>query len=218
MTQGSMQNATSDLTSTTWQLVGFRGGDDKTLAPDDGSKYTVAFASDGSLTSRLDCNRGCGTWKSVGANQLDLGPLALTRAMCPAGSLSDRIARDWMAVRSYVVKDGHLFLSLMADGGTYEFEPVPQSGSSGDSTVATRGPFNFECLKPDGTLETFIATYYQTEPGLLLLEHANQTRPAFQVRSGSGAKYEGQGVLFWEAHGEATVTWSGVAQTCKLTK
>jgi len=28
-------------------------------------------------------------------------------------------------VRSYVVKDGRLYLSLMADGGTIEFEPAP---------------------------------------------------------------------------------------------
>jgi len=28
--------------------------------------------------------------------------------------------------RSYVIKDGRLFLSLMADGGIYEFEPVQE--------------------------------------------------------------------------------------------
>jgi hypothetical protein len=31
---------------------------------------------------------------------------------------------QWGNIRSYVVKDGHLFLSLMADGGIYEFEPI----------------------------------------------------------------------------------------------
>jgi len=29
-------------------------------------------------------------------------------------------------VRSYVIKNGHLFLPLMADGGIYEFEPAPR--------------------------------------------------------------------------------------------
>jgi para-nitrobenzyl esterase len=33
------------------------------------------------------------------------------------------MVKDWALVRSYVFKDGHLFLSLMADGGIYEFEP-----------------------------------------------------------------------------------------------
>jgi hypothetical protein len=41
---------------------------------------------------------------------------------CPPGSLHDRIVKDWSFVRSYVVKDGRLFLALMADGGIYELE------------------------------------------------------------------------------------------------
>ena len=43
---------------------------------------------------------------------------------CPPGSLHDRTAKDWELVRSYTIKDGHLFLSLMADGGLYDFEPI----------------------------------------------------------------------------------------------
>jgi para-nitrobenzyl esterase len=34
----------------------------------------------------------------------------------------DQIVRQWPSIRSYILKDGHLFLSLMADGGIYEFE------------------------------------------------------------------------------------------------
>ena len=44
--------------------------------------------------------------------------------MCPPGSLHDRIVKDREFVRSYILKDGHLFLALMADGGVYEFEPI----------------------------------------------------------------------------------------------
>jgi para-nitrobenzyl esterase len=116
------RNTTTDLGGTSWQLVKFQGGDGKTLIPDDTSKYTIAFNKDGSVSARIDCNRGRGTWKSVGSSQLQLGPLALTRAMCPPGSLHDHIVKQWEYVRSYVIKDGHLFLSLMADGGIYEFE------------------------------------------------------------------------------------------------
>jgi para-nitrobenzyl esterase len=32
--------------------------------------------------------------------------------------------KQWGNVRSYVIRDGHLFLALMADGGIYEFEPL----------------------------------------------------------------------------------------------
>jgi para-nitrobenzyl esterase len=41
------------------------------------------------------------------------------------GSLHDELVRQWPHVRSYLFKDGRLFLSMMADGGTIEFEPAP---------------------------------------------------------------------------------------------
>ncbi len=125
--EASAPSTSSGLTGTSWQLVKCQGGDETTLTPDDGSKYTIQFAADGRLTARVDCNRGRGTWKSSGPSQLELGPLALTRAKCSAGSLHDQIVKQWGYIRSYVIKDGHLFLSLMADGGIHEFEPVAKT-------------------------------------------------------------------------------------------
>lgn len=122
--QGSAAASATDLAGTSWQLVKFQGGDDTTLTPDDRSKYTIEFESGGRLFARVDCNRGRGTWKSSDPNQIAFGPLALTRATCPAGSLHDQIVKQRENIRSYVVKEGHLFLSLMLDGGIYEFEPV----------------------------------------------------------------------------------------------
>jgi para-nitrobenzyl esterase len=118
------QNGVAGLGSTSWQLIKFQSSDDKMLTPDDPAKYTIAFRTDGNVSARIDCNRGRGSWKSSGPNQLQFGPLALTRAMCPRGSLHDRMVKDWEFVRSYTLKDGHLFLALMADGGIYEFVPI----------------------------------------------------------------------------------------------
>ena len=117
----------AELGGTSWQIVLFKGGDGKTQTPDDKSKYTISFGKDGRLSVRIDCNRGSGAWASNGPNQLHFGPLALTRAMCPPGSLHDHLVRNWNAVRSYLVRDGHLF--LMTDESTYEFEPT---GSAND--------------------------------------------------------------------------------------
>jgi para-nitrobenzyl esterase len=122
--QTQPQNEPASLGGTSWQLLKIQGSDDKTLSPCDKFKYTIAFGTDGRVSVRIDGNRGFGTWTSAEPNQLQLGPLALTRAMCPPGSLHDRIVKDWEAVRSYTIKDDHLFLSLMADGGVYEFEPI----------------------------------------------------------------------------------------------
>lgn len=126
-TQASPPSNSLGLEGTSWQLVKFQGGDDTTLTPDDGANYTIEFGPGARLSARIDCNRGRGTWKSSGSNQLQFGPLALTRAKCPAGSLHDHIVKQWGYIRSYVIKDGHLFLSLMADGGIYEFEPVTKT-------------------------------------------------------------------------------------------
>lgn len=120
-------SATGDLAGTSWQLVKFSGSDGAALEPDERSKYTLAFQPDGSVAARIDCNRGRGTWKSTGPNQLQLGPLATTRMMCPPGSMDSRVVGDWEAVRSYAIKGGHLFLSLQADGGIYEYEPAAAS-------------------------------------------------------------------------------------------
>jgi len=38
--------------------------------------------------------------------------------------MHDQIVRNWEFIRSYVVRDGHLFLALKADSGIYEFEPI----------------------------------------------------------------------------------------------
>jgi para-nitrobenzyl esterase len=117
-------SASTGLAGSSWQLVKFQSGDGKTLTPDDAAKCTIDLAAGGRLTARIDCNRGRGTWNSSGPNQVQFGPLALTRAKCPPGSLHDQIVKQWSSVRSYVIKDGHLFLSLMPDGGICEFEPA----------------------------------------------------------------------------------------------
>jgi heat shock protein HslJ len=107
--------------------VKFQGGDGTTLEPDDPNKYTVAFRTDGRLSARVNCNRGMGTWKSSGS-EVEFGRLALTRAYCPPEPIYDQMVKQWEYVRSYLIRNGHLYLALMADGGIYEFEPTKESG------------------------------------------------------------------------------------------
>ena len=111
----------ASLAGTSWQLVKFRGGDGKVVTPDN---YTLAFGADGVVSSRIDCNRGRGGWKSEGPGQLEFSPMAITRALCPPGSLHDMFVKHLHHVRSYVIRNGNLYLSLMADGGIYEYEPL----------------------------------------------------------------------------------------------
>jgi para-nitrobenzyl esterase len=117
--------ASASLEGSSWRLVQIAMSDGVTRPAIDRSRYTIGFGRDGVLNVRFDCNRGRGSWASSGAGNLEFGPLALTRALCPVGSLHDELVRQWPYVRSYVLKDGRLFLSLMADGGTIEFETAP---------------------------------------------------------------------------------------------
>lgn len=124
VTGGQASSSPSELAGTSWQLVQFRGSDGQALAPDNATNYTVAFSADGVVNVRFDCNRGRGGWKSAGKSRIEFGPMALTRAACPPGSLHDSLVKHWDYIRSYLLRDGHLYLSLMADGGTYEFAPT----------------------------------------------------------------------------------------------
>ena len=180
------------LQGTEWQLVRFQGGDGKVLTPDDAAKYTISFGREGRVAVRFDCNRGAGTWTSAAASQIVFGPMAITRAACPQPSLHDHLVRQWPHVRSYVIRDGRLFLSLMADGGTYEF-----ASRAADIGSVVR----YRC----GTTEIGAAPRGE---GLDLTVGA-KTFALAHTPSASGARYASSGspeVVFWNKGRTATLT------------
>lgn len=120
----SHASSSETLTGTAWRLVQIMSMDDQIFIPDERNKYTLAFEDNGRLIVRADCNRGQSTWSFKPPSQLEFGQLATTRALCPPGSLHDRFISDLNYVRSYVFKDGHLFLATLADGAILEFEPI----------------------------------------------------------------------------------------------
>ncbi|MDX6613685.1 MAG: para-nitrobenzyl esterase [Blastocatellia bacterium] len=125
LTLAGVQNGgTNTLAGTSWKLVKFQTSDDTTLVPDDGSKYTVTFGSNGRITSRVDCNHASSTWKSSRPGDLQFGSWSRTSTKCGPGSLHDKIVNEGANIRSYWIKDGHLFLSGMSAGGYYELEPL----------------------------------------------------------------------------------------------
>lgn len=68
------------------------------------------------------CNRGSTSYSASAGRRITLGPIVLTRMMCPPGSLSDRFVREVSRVRSYFLKDGELYLELPVDSGTLRFK------------------------------------------------------------------------------------------------
>jgi heat shock protein HslJ len=117
------------LQGTSWQLLTIQSMDDtqgmaKISSP---QRYTVSFGADGLAAFRIDCNRATSTWQAIpvagDSGSLTFGPVAMTRMMCPPGSLNQKVMRDLSYVRSYLFKGDKLFMSLMADGGIYEWLP-----------------------------------------------------------------------------------------------
>ena len=135
----------ASLDGTAWRLVKITSMDDKTFAPDDPEKYTLTFKPGGALAVQADCNSGHGKWVREGPSGLRLGPLTMTQMACPPGSLAGRFVGNLDYVRSFVQKNGHIFLATMADGAILEFEPLN----------AATGPSS-DCDNAEGEVEKLV--------------------------------------------------------------
>lgn len=190
----------SALAGTSWRVVRFVGGDEKVLTPSDPNLFTLTFGSDGQAAVRIDCNSGTGTWTATGTSGLRFGPIASTLALCAQPSIGDRYLRDFEYMRSYILRDGKLYISLMADGGIWEFEPMP----------APRGEFN--C----GNRGTLVATFNnQAQPPTAAVTLGDRAVTASAAMAASGARYTAPGFEYWEHQGEVKVTWGNESFTCK---
>jgi hypothetical protein len=98
------------------------------IRPQDPSLFTMHLQEDGTVSMRLDCNAATGTWSAEPAGdgtsgRFTFGNLAATMAVCPPPHLDERIVSDAEFIRGYLLREGRLYLSLMADGGIYGWEP-----------------------------------------------------------------------------------------------
>jgi heat shock protein HslJ len=135
------------LAGTRWRLVEFQSMDDRqaTTRPHDASLYTMQLGADGRVQMQLNCNRAQGDWSAEPAadrtsGRFSFGPLAATRALCPPPSMDETIVAQAPYVRGYLLKDGRLHLSLMADGGIFVWEPDPTAAAPAAMGPAEGGP------------------------------------------------------------------------------
>ncbi len=128
-----ISNASADqqLSDTHWRLVDFQSMDDATgvLKPHDPSLYRMSLYGDGRVEMKLNCNMAKGTWSAKPSSDgtsgsFEFGPLASTRALCPPPTMDQHFTAQAKYIRGYLLKDGRLHLSLMADGGIYTWEPL----------------------------------------------------------------------------------------------
>ncbi len=126
---GSTAEPPHPLDGTSWRLLSLESMSDEqgTTTVDDPSRYTVEFGTDGRAAFRIDCNRGNSTWQAGAASSdsgsLSFGPIATTRMACPQPSLEHEVLTALGYVRGFLIKDGRLHMSLLADGGILHWEP-----------------------------------------------------------------------------------------------
>jgi hypothetical protein len=122
--------------------------------------------ADGSVQMQLNCNRAQGTWSVTPAadgasGRFQFGPLAATRALCPPPSMDEMIVAQAGFVRGYLLKDGNLYLSLMADAGIFAWAPEPGGTAAVPAAPADGGPRGYlpadmlaPATAPDGAVPT----------------------------------------------------------------
>ena len=143
----------NELRGTHWRLVEFQSMDDAVgvQRPKDPSLYIMELKSDGNVAMHLNCNRAMGSWsakasRDAASGNFEFGPLASTRALCPPPSMDQEIITQAQYIRGYLLKEGKLYLSLMADGGIYVWEPMGDDSAIKNIYVSPEegGPRNWE--------------------------------------------------------------------------
>ena len=92
------------LVGTNWQLVQFEG---RTFEAND--NYTLLFSADDKLSGQGDCNRLMGNYTLSEGDQMKIGMLASTRAMCPNQEMEDKFIAMLQTIDSYKI-DGKLLM------------------------------------------------------------------------------------------------------------
>jgi heat shock protein HslJ len=107
----------------TWQMTRATHGSDAPVVPKDPPRYTVQFGEDGTLTLLADCNRGRGSY-TADPPTLHVGPAAITRMMCPPGSLDSIFLRNLNAAATFDIDDGELHVKSGDGQTTLTFDRV----------------------------------------------------------------------------------------------
>jgi heat shock protein HslJ len=131
-----------DLGGKQWQWVNSALKDGQTFAPAKPADYTIEFSMvDGRVNIKADCNNATGEFMTDGQSlQIMIG--AITRAMCPPGSLSDEYLKELSEVNAYAVQGDTLTMTTangtmtLIAGQAAGQAPAAPSGSQPPSTSA----------------------------------------------------------------------------------
>ncbi len=95
---------TTGLVGGIWQWAEFSDPVDGIIVIESPELYTVEFMTDDTVNVQADCNSGRGNYTADGSN-ITISDLAMTRALCEEGSLSDDFVNYLTAAAIYFFED-----------------------------------------------------------------------------------------------------------------
>lgn len=116
--------AQASLTAGPWKWVATQTPVEL-IAPADPARYTIQFNADGSTALLADCNRGRGTYVTTAEGGITIGPAAVTRMMCPPGSLDSKYLQQLDNAAHTFFRGDTLYIDLKVDSGTMRFARGP---------------------------------------------------------------------------------------------
>jgi heat shock protein HslJ len=102
-----------------WQWESLISSAEK-VAVNQPERYKLQLQAGGKAQVLADCNRGQASY-SLDGRSFSIKITGVTRAACPAGSLSGRYLKALQTAVGQRVRGENLFLDLPADGGTMKF-------------------------------------------------------------------------------------------------
>ena len=102
-----------------WRWEGLLSSADKVVIAQP-ELYTLDLQAGGKALVRADCNRGQAAYKLAGRT-VAIKLSAMTKSLCPAGSLAQRYLGALEAAVGQRIRGDHLFLDLPGEGGTMKF-------------------------------------------------------------------------------------------------
>jgi heat shock protein HslJ len=109
----------AEIVDVVWQWVELDGPDGPSVVAHP-ENYVLVFHADGTFNLKADCNTGHGTYALEG-NRITLGPIAITKALCPKGSRSDQFVEQLGSADTIETRDGTLIITLEDEAGSMVF-------------------------------------------------------------------------------------------------
>ncbi len=98
------------LRDTQWILEYIEYGSGTRLAPAEDEEYRLIFGSDDRLSGTVYCNAISAAYSAAGG-ELFVGPIAITRALCPPSAVEPVFLAGLNNMTAYTIRQDHLIIT-----------------------------------------------------------------------------------------------------------